>query len=166
MVNNILVTGADGFIGSHLVELLVAEGLDVSVVDDLSRGQREWVPDGCKLYEFDVRDADAVLAVVREAGADSVVHLAALHFIPAVDDAPELAWSINVDGTKNLLEALRDAPPKRLLFASTAAVYPDLVRSLEYSFDRKQTRRSTGEAIENGVLLLSDKPGWGVEPPA
>jgi galactonate dehydratase len=47
-----------------------------------------------------------------------------------------------------------------------AAVYPDLVRSLEYSFDRKQTRRSTGETIENGVLLLSDKPGWGVEPPA
>ncbi len=47
-----------------------------------------------------------------------------------------------------------------------AAVYPDLVRSLEFSFDRKQTRRSTGETIENGVLLLSDKPGWGVEPPA
>lgn len=47
-----------------------------------------------------------------------------------------------------------------------AAVYPDLVRSLEYSFDRKQTRRSTGETIENGVLLLSDKPGWGVKPPA
>jgi len=46
-----------------------------------------------------------------------------------------------------------------------AAVYPELVRSLEYSFDRKQTRRSTGEQIENGVLLLGDKPGWGVEPP-
>jgi L-alanine-DL-glutamate epimerase-like enolase superfamily enzyme len=45
-----------------------------------------------------------------------------------------------------------------------AAIYPDTVRSLEYSFDRTQTRRSTGETIENGVLLLRDKPGWGVEP--
>lgn len=46
-----------------------------------------------------------------------------------------------------------------------AAVHPDLVRSLEYSFDRRQTRRATGETIEQGVLLLADKPGWGVEPP-
>ena len=46
-----------------------------------------------------------------------------------------------------------------------AAVHPDLVRTLEYSFDRRQTRKSTGERIEDGVLLLSDKPGWGVEPP-
>jgi galactonate dehydratase len=46
-----------------------------------------------------------------------------------------------------------------------AAVYPDVVRTLEYSFDRKQTRRRTGERVENGVLLLNDKPGWGVEPP-
>jgi galactonate dehydratase len=47
-----------------------------------------------------------------------------------------------------------------------AAIYPDVVRTLEYSFDRKQTRRRTGERIDNGVLLLNDKPGWGVEPPA
>jgi galactonate dehydratase len=46
-----------------------------------------------------------------------------------------------------------------------AAVHPEVVRSLEYSFDRRQTRRSTGERIERGVLLLDDKPGWGVEPP-
>ena len=43
---------------------------------------------------------------------------------------------------------------------------PDVVRTLEYSFDRKQTRRRTGERIDAGVLLLNDKPGWGVEPPA
>jgi galactonate dehydratase len=46
-----------------------------------------------------------------------------------------------------------------------AAVYPDVARSLEYSFDRRQTRRSTGERIEQGLLMLDDKPGWGVEPP-
>ena len=47
-----------------------------------------------------------------------------------------------------------------------AAVHPEVVRTLEYSFDRMRTRRRTGERIEDGVLLLSDKPGWGVEPPA
>ena len=46
-----------------------------------------------------------------------------------------------------------------------AVLHPDVVRTLEYSFDRRQTRRATGERIENGVLLLADKPGWGVEPP-
>jgi galactonate dehydratase len=45
-----------------------------------------------------------------------------------------------------------------------AAVHPKTVRSLEYSFDRRQTRRSTGETIENGLLYFSDRPGWGVEP--
>ena len=47
-----------------------------------------------------------------------------------------------------------------------AAIHPDVIRTLEYSFDRKQSRRRTGERIEAGVLLLNDKPGWGVEPPA
>jgi hypothetical protein len=47
-----------------------------------------------------------------------------------------------------------------------AAVHPDVARSLEYSFDRRQTRRSTGERIEQGLLLLNDEPGWGVTPPA
>jgi galactonate dehydratase len=47
-----------------------------------------------------------------------------------------------------------------------AALYPDVVRSLEYSFDRRQTRAATGETIENGVLLLRDEPGWGITPPA
>jgi len=47
-----------------------------------------------------------------------------------------------------------------------AVIHPDVVRTLEYAFDRKQTRRATGERVEGGMLLLSDKPGWGVEPPA
>jgi galactonate dehydratase len=45
-----------------------------------------------------------------------------------------------------------------------AAIYSDLVRSLEYSFQREPTRRSTGEIVENGVLRLGERPGWGVEP--
>jgi len=120
-----LITGGAGFIGSHLVEQLVARGEHVEVVDDLSRGRRDWLPEGVRLHRADIRDADAVQRAIDQAGAEVVVHLAALHFIPAVDGAPELARQVNVDGTRVLLDALSARPPGALLFASTAAVYPD-----------------------------------------
>jgi UDP-glucose 4-epimerase len=126
MPERVLVTGGAGFVGSHLVELLVDEGFEVWVLDDLSRGHREWLPASCRLHEVDIRDPAGVRRVAEEAEADLVVHLAALHFIPAVDDSPEVAWSINVAGTANLLRALESTPPRRLLFASSAAVYPNL----------------------------------------
>jgi UDP-glucose 4-epimerase len=125
MPRRILVTGGAGFIGSHLVERLVTAGERVAVLDDLSRGRREWLHPEAELHEIDVRDGDAVLRAIAQAAPDIVVHLAAMHFIPAVDGAPELAWDVNVNATRTLLDVLADRPPELLLFASTAAVYPD-----------------------------------------
>jgi UDP-glucose 4-epimerase len=125
MAQRIVVTGGAGFVGSHLVELLASAGARVSVIDDLSRGRRAWLHPDAELHELDLRDADAVSAVLRSARPDVVVHLAAMHFIPAVDGAPELAWDVNVNATRVLVDALAARPPERLLFASTAAVYPD-----------------------------------------
>ena len=125
MSKSVLVTGGAGFIGSHLVEQLVAAGERTSLVDTLSRGRREWIQEEAELHELDIRDGPALRRVVAQVAPDIVVHLAALHFIPAVDGAPELAWDVNVNGTKALLEALEHRPPELLLFASTAAVYPD-----------------------------------------
>jgi UDP-glucose 4-epimerase len=125
MSGRILVTGGAGFIGSHLVERL-AEADRIDVIDDLSRGSRAWLPPGTLLHTIDIRNSDAVERVVRAARPDVVVHLAALHFIPEVDGAPQLAWEVNVAGTRNLLDALVGKPPRLLLFASTAAVYPTL----------------------------------------
>jgi UDP-glucose 4-epimerase len=125
MARRVVVTGGAGFIGSHLVERLVAAGDDVTVFDDLSRGRRAWLPAEAELVEVDIRDGRPVAQALEHAAADVVVHLAAMHFIPAVDGAPELAWDINVNGTARLLEALEQRPPRLLLFASTAAVYPD-----------------------------------------
>jgi UDP-glucose 4-epimerase len=121
----IFVTGGAGFIGSHLVERLVRAGERVAVLDDLSRGRREWLHPNAELHEGDVRDGDALPRAIAQAAADVVVHLAAMHFIPAVDGAPELAWDVNVNATRTLLDALAHRPPELLLFASTAAVYPD-----------------------------------------
>jgi UDP-glucose 4-epimerase len=120
----ILVTGGAGFIGSHLVEQLAGLG-DVHVLDDLSRGRRDWLPVGTTLYEADIRDADGVARVVATVRPAVVAHLAALHFIPAVDRAPELAREVNVGGTENLLRALHEHVPAVVLLASSAAVYPD-----------------------------------------
>ena len=125
MSRRVLVTGGAGFIGSHLVERLVAAGERTSVVDDLSRGRRAWLHPEAELHKLDLRDADAVQRAVRKIAPDVVVHLAAMHFVPAVDGAPQLAWDVNVNGTRNLLAALEQSPPELLLFASTAAVYPD-----------------------------------------
>jgi UDP-glucose 4-epimerase len=125
MPRRILVTGGAGFIGSHLVERLVTAGQRVAVFDDLSRGRREWLHAEAELHEVDVRDGDAVVRAIAQAAPDVAVHLAAMHFIPAVDGAPELAWDVNVNATRTLLEALAHRPPELLLFASTAAVYPD-----------------------------------------
>ncbi|MBA3432491.1 MAG: NAD-dependent epimerase/dehydratase family protein [Actinobacteria bacterium] len=125
MSRHVLVTGGAGFIGSHLVERLVTAGDRTSVVDDLSRGRRDWLNPEVELHELDLRDAGAVERVVGQLSPDVVVHLAALHFIPAVEGAPELARDVNVNATTILLDALATAPPELLLFASTAAVYPD-----------------------------------------
>ena len=125
MSQHILVTGGAGFVGSHVVELLVSAGARVSVIDDLSRGRRVWLHAESELHEIDLRDADAVRRAIATNAPDGVVHLAALHFIPAVDGAPELAWDLNVNATRALLDSLTADPPKLLLFASTAAVYPD-----------------------------------------
>src|SRR5215211_6426784 len=125
MSRRILVTGGAGFVGSHLVELFVDAGDQAVVVDDLSRGDRAWLHPQADLHELDVRDGTGLRRVLPQIRPDVVVHLAAMHFIPAVDDAPALARDINVGGTRALLDALTLQPPRVLVFASTAAVYPD-----------------------------------------
>lgn len=131
----VLVTGGAGFIGSHLVDALVARGRRVAVLDDLSRGSRAWLPPEVEIHEADIRDADAVRAVLDDVRPTGVAHLAALHYIPAVDDAPELAHAVNVEGTQNVLRACREHPPASLIFASTAAVYPNLEEPLSESVE-------------------------------
>jgi UDP-glucose 4-epimerase len=120
-----LVTGGAGFIGSHLVERLALQGEEVHVLDDLSRGRAEWLRVGVTLHRADLGDHDAVRRIVSAVSADIAVHLAALHFIPEVDGAPELAWQVNVEGTRILLDSFSEARPKTVLFASSAAVYAD-----------------------------------------
>lgn len=125
----VLVTGADGFIGSHLVERLQAEGSNVRAfvfynsfnswgwLDSLAREQLDRIEIVCG----DVRDAGCVEAAVR--GCDVVLHLAALIAIPFSYLAPEAYVDTNIKGTLNVLQAVRKANIARLVVTSTSEVY-------------------------------------------
>lgn len=119
----ILVTGGAGFIGSNLVDALVARGYAVRVLDNLSTGKRSNLPaiGDVELIEGDVADAETVRRAVQ--GCRAVVHLAAVASVQASVDDPVGTHQSNLVGTLNLCEAMREAGIRRVLFASSAAVY-------------------------------------------
>lgn len=118
----LLVTGGAGYIGSVCAAKLLATGHEVVVVDDLSLGHRGAVPPGARLEEVDLLDLDAVRAAVRP-GLDGVLHFAARSLVEESTRRPELYWRTNVGGTRNLLDAVREAGIPRFVFSSTCAVY-------------------------------------------
>ena len=117
----ILITGGAGFIGSHLADALVADN-DVIVLDDLSSGSRENVPDNARFVEGDIRDEGVVADVTK--GVDLIFHEAAVVSVAQSIDEPEHCHDVNFDGTVTLLEAAR-RQDARLVFASSAAIYGD-----------------------------------------
>jgi nucleoside-diphosphate-sugar epimerase len=120
----ILVTGGAGFIGSNIVEALVARGDEVRVIDDFSNGLRSNIEDlggDVDLLECDIRDSDAVARAM--VGVDGVLHLAALGSVPRSIDDPATSHAVNVNGTLNVLIAARDAGVRRLVYSSSSSVY-------------------------------------------
>ena len=117
-----LVVGGAGYIGSVVAQHLVEAGHEVTVADNLSKGHRWAVPDGAELRVVDVLDADALTRVMAE-GFDAVLHFAALSLVGESVAEPIRYFRTNVAGTLNLLDAMRAAGTRRLVFSSTAAVY-------------------------------------------
>lgn len=118
----VLVTGGAGFIGSHVADHLLAKGHEVAVVDNLSTGKRENVPEGARLYEADVRDGlDEILAEFRP---EAVAHQAAQMDVRRSVREPDFDASVNVIGTIRLLESCVAHGVGKVVFASTGgAVY-------------------------------------------
>lgn len=127
----ILVTGGAGFIGSHLVEKLLADGHNVAILDDfndfydpqIKRDNISAVEKKIALHDVDLRDGDQVSSLFRHEKFDTIVHLAARAGVRPSIQQPELYYDTNVAGTLHLLEGARTSGVARFIFASSSSVY-------------------------------------------
>lgn len=118
----VLVTGGAGYIGSVVATQLLSSGAQVVVLDDLSTGHRDAVPPEAEFREVSLLDPPALGEVLAE-GFDGVLHFAAKSLVGESMERPELYYRNNVVGSLNLLDAMRAAAVRRLVFSSTAATY-------------------------------------------
>jgi len=119
-----LVTGGAGFIGSNIVDALIAKGETVKVIDNFVSGKREnlsSVLDKIELIEGDIRDLPFLKKVTP--GVDYILHQAALRSVPKSVDDPVSFNQVNVEGTLNVLLAAKEARVKRVVFASSSSIY-------------------------------------------
>jgi UDP-glucose 4-epimerase len=129
MSKRALVTGGAGFIGSHVADLYLANGYEVTIVDNMASGRRENVPAGADFRELDIASPEAA-ALVREGNFDVISHLAAQIDVRKSVNDPAYDAAVNIGGSLNLLEAVRQSGRKtRFLFSSTGgAIYGDFVQ--------------------------------------
>ena len=126
-----VVTGGAGFIGSHVVDALLARGDEVHVLDDLSKGVRGNVAEAATLHVADLRDADRVFDAARP---EAVLHLAAQADVRVSVDRPDRDAEVNVLGTLRVLEAAR-RHGAQVVFASTGgAIYGDGRQTRDYVY--------------------------------
>jgi UDP-glucose 4-epimerase len=119
----LLVTGGLGYIGGVVTHRLVHAGHEVQVLDDLSTGHRDVLPDGVRLHELSIHDVAQVLT--PDAGFDGVLHFAGLIAAGESVEHPDRYWNVNVTGSLTLLAAMRAASVPRLIFSSTGSIYAD-----------------------------------------
>jgi len=119
----VLVTGGAGYIGSHAVLALHDAGWPVVVIDDLSNGVREAVPEGVPFHEGSIADRALVQRIFAEHGIQAIMHFAGSIVVPESVEKPLLYYANNTVATHALLSAALEAGLKHILFSSTAAVY-------------------------------------------
>lgn len=125
-MKKVLVTGGAGFIGSALISELQKLSYEISVIDNLSFGNREFIkiPD-THFYNLDILNAEEVRKTILEIDPAWIIHLAAIHFIPYCNQYPFESSNVNTKGTINILKAAKELKNlEKIFFASTAAVYP------------------------------------------
>ncbi|MEV1166848.1 UDP-glucose 4-epimerase GalE [Nonomuraea sp. NPDC049784] len=120
----LLVTGGAGYVGSVVAAQLIEAGHEVTVLDDLSTGHQDAVPEDARFVQKSITEAHDVLD-----GMDAVLHFAAKSLVGESVEKPGLYWSNNLGGTLALLDAMRDKGVGRIVFSSTAATYGEPERS-------------------------------------
>ncbi|SFS06753.1 UDP-galactose 4-epimerase [Agrococcus baldri] len=150
-----LVTGGAGYIGAHVAAALLESGREVTVLDDLSSGHREFVPSRARLHTGSILDREALATTLHD--VDGVVHLAGYKYAGASVTRPLHTWRQNVTGTIELLDAMRQQGVARIVFSSSAGVYgtPDVERVTEATPPAPES--PYGETKVAGELLLADE---------
>ena len=124
MAERVLITGGAGFIGSHVAELFVESGYDVRVLDNLSLGRREWVPEPAEFLEGDVTDLETCRRAAR--GVQGVFHLAAMSkVVPSLGDCKKTFFTLeqNVAGTLNVLIASKEHDVRKVVYSASSTFY-------------------------------------------
>ena len=124
---NYLVTGGAGFIGGHLAERLVADGHAVRVLDNLSTGKRQnlaAIESKFEMIEGDFRDPETCRSACRD--IEVVFHIGALPSVPKSIEDPQASHDCNINGTFNMLSAVRDCGCRRLVYAASSSAYGDV----------------------------------------
>jgi UDP-glucose 4-epimerase len=134
---NVLVTGGAGYIGSHAVLALGEAGWNVSVIDDLSTGNRRVVPDDVPFFEGNIADRAFVDRLLREQQIGAIMHFAGSIVVPESVEQPLKYYENNTLASHSLISAAVEAGVQHILFSSTAAVYGDAERVPVAEEDRK-----------------------------
>jgi UDP-glucose 4-epimerase len=154
MISTVLVVGGAGYVGSHAVLALRSAGLRVAVLDDLSTGHREQVPEGVPLHVGSLADRDVVRRVLGDVRPDAVMHFAARSLVEESVKDPRAYFESNCAGAMILVGELLDAGVTRLVFSSTAAVFgePDSVPIADAAPRRPQNPYGVTKAFIEDVL--------------
>jgi UDP-glucose 4-epimerase len=141
----VAVTGGAGYIGSVVVEVLLQDAHDVIVLDNLVKGHRSTVPDAARFAHVDLANGTSVAKHLRSFGADAVIHMAADSLVGESVADPARYYRNNVSAGLSLLDAMRAADVRRLVFSSTAAVYGEPLKQPIDEDDPTQPTNPYGE---------------------
>ena len=122
---NICITGGAGFIGSHIADLLIENGHHVTILDNLSSGTTEFIHPSAEFIEIDIRQKEDIEKIFKMHHFDVVYHEAAQTMVPVSVDNPYFDADENIMGLLSVLEAARKTGTKKIIFASSAAIYGD-----------------------------------------
>jgi UDP-glucose 4-epimerase len=162
---NVLVTGGAGYVGSVCCAELMRKGHSVTIVDDLSTGYRDAVPEGAAFFQIDIGNQSAMQSLVSHIRFDAVFHFAAKALIPESVSNPGMFFQHNVASGIVMLEVLRAAGIKTFVFSSSAAVYGTPQRVPIEEDDPKQPVNSYGETklmFERVLDWYCRAYGWSV----